>query len=492
MSYNTDLQSNNIDLQSILDTINALPEAGSGGGIELPTLSSPAEASEVFLGKQTINQSGEVQTGTFTIESELTEQDNLIAQLQSVVDGLPEAPNLQAKTVTPTTSSQTVTADSDYNGLSQVTVNAMPTATQATPTITVNNDGLIIASTVQAAGYVSSGTEIATKQLTTQAAQTIIPTTYDQTITSGKYLTGAQTIKGDPNLVASNIISGVSIFGVTGNGGNGGNGEGANLPELSNPANASEVFLNKEVIDSSGNKMIGTFTIEQELAEQEQLLIDLEAALENKASGGGSDNGIAKAMIERNGAAITSLPNDLTMIGPSAFADMYDLALTSLPDGIKYISDGAFSGCENLRLTSLPSALEDIGGYVFSGCPNVVLTSLPSELKNIGDGLFWCREDLESITLPNKLETISYAAFEYCTNLTAINIPASVINISMEAFACSGLQAVTFEGTPEYIEESAFDGCENLNIINVPWGEDEVSGAPWGAENATINYNYGN
>ena len=29
MSYKTDLQSNNIDLQEILNTINSLPEAGS-------------------------------------------------------------------------------------------------------------------------------------------------------------------------------------------------------------------------------------------------------------------------------------------------------------------------------------------------------------------------------------------------------------------------------------------------------------------------------
>lgn len=34
MSYNTDLQNNNIELQAILDTINALPEAS--GGLEIP------------------------------------------------------------------------------------------------------------------------------------------------------------------------------------------------------------------------------------------------------------------------------------------------------------------------------------------------------------------------------------------------------------------------------------------------------------------------
>lgn len=49
-----------------------------------------------------------------------------------------------------------------------------------------------------------------------QAAQTITPGTADKTIASGRYLTGTQTIKGDANLLAGNIKSGVSIFGVAG------------------------------------------------------------------------------------------------------------------------------------------------------------------------------------------------------------------------------------------------------------------------------------
>ena len=50
----------------------------------------------------------------------------------------------------------------------------------------------------------------------TKAATTIIPGTSDQTIASGVYLAGAQTIKGDANLIADNIKSGTSIFGITG------------------------------------------------------------------------------------------------------------------------------------------------------------------------------------------------------------------------------------------------------------------------------------
>ena len=51
---------------------------------------------------------------------------------------------------------------------------------------------------------------------TAKSAETYTPTTSNQTISAGYYLTGTQTIKGDSNLVSGNIKSGVSIFGVSG------------------------------------------------------------------------------------------------------------------------------------------------------------------------------------------------------------------------------------------------------------------------------------
>lgn len=48
------------------------------------------------------------------------------------------------------------------------------------------------------------------------AAQTITPGASNQIIAAGKYLSGDQTIKGDANLIAANIMSGVKIFGITG------------------------------------------------------------------------------------------------------------------------------------------------------------------------------------------------------------------------------------------------------------------------------------
>ena len=108
----------------------------------------------------------------------------------------------------------------------------IPTVTQATPSISVSTAGKITASATQSAGYVNSGTKNATKQLTTQAAQTITPGTSDKTIASGRYLVGTQTIKGDANLVAGNIKSGVSIFGVAGTYEGSGSGGYATIDEI--------------------------------------------------------------------------------------------------------------------------------------------------------------------------------------------------------------------------------------------------------------------
>ena len=58
--------------------------------------------------------------------------------------------------------------------------------------------------------------KLVTGSIKRKEAQTYIPGTTDQTISSGQYLNGDQIVKGDVHLVASNIKSGISLFGVAG------------------------------------------------------------------------------------------------------------------------------------------------------------------------------------------------------------------------------------------------------------------------------------
>ena len=131
-------------------------------------------------------------------------------------------------------SGDTITAPAGYYASSASKAVASGSATTpattitANPSISVSSGGLITASVsasqsvtpTVSAGYVSSGTAGTvsvsgsnTSQLTTQAAQTIHPSTTDQTIASGKYLTGAQTVKSVllTNLSAGNIKKDVVV-----------------------------------------------------------------------------------------------------------------------------------------------------------------------------------------------------------------------------------------------------------------------------------------
>ena len=136
-----------------------------------------------------------------------------VTEYASASVNVPE-PVMQSKSISPSTSIQIVTADSGYDGLGDVTVDAMPTGTLGTPTVNAST-GVVTAS-VATSGYLdTSATK--TLQLTTKSSATITPGTTDQTIAAGQYLTGTQTIKGDTNLIPRNIISGKSIFGVSGN-----------------------------------------------------------------------------------------------------------------------------------------------------------------------------------------------------------------------------------------------------------------------------------
>ena len=94
--------------------------------------------------------------------------------------------------------------------------------------------------------------------VSSKSEQTYLPTTKDQTIQSGQYLSGNQTIKGDVNLLAENIKEGVKIFNVEGT-----HSGASELTEAN--VIASDIKSGKIAYINNGEKITGNaYTVEEQ------------------------------------------------------------------------------------------------------------------------------------------------------------------------------------------------------------------------------------
>ena len=95
-----------------------------------------------------------------------------------------------------------------------ITINGVTGAVNVVDT-TISSNGAVAANIRYGYKCYVNGV-LVTGTATEKAAATITPTTTDQTIASGVITTGVQTIKGDADLIARNIVSTANIFGVQG------------------------------------------------------------------------------------------------------------------------------------------------------------------------------------------------------------------------------------------------------------------------------------
>nr|DAQ37302.1 MAG TPA: tail protein [Caudoviricetes sp.] len=341
---------------TLLTQLGSILANKAAGGVDLPTLQNPGDADKLLAGYQLIDQSGQAITGTI--------------------------PSKAASDLT--ASGATVTVPAGYYP-AQVS-KSVATATQATPSVTVDSGGKITATASQAAGYVAAGTKSATKQLTVQAAKTWTPGTSNQTLASGRYLTGTQTIKGDANLKAANIVKGVSIFGVTGTAETGGGGGGSD-------------------------------------ADLDALIADTITSVTSQATSVRD-----RAFSSCTSVVSINLPAAKT-IGKWAFMQCAKLATVNLPEATT-LESSAFSSCPALTSVTIPkvTSLPSQGLY---NCTALQKIDLPA-VTSISDSVFMMDSKLTAVILRSAtLVTLSNKSAFSSSGISAgtgyIYVPSSLV-----------------------------------------------------------------
>ena len=190
-------------------------------------------ATNIKAGTKVGNQNGAngFVTGTFTSDANAT-AGNILNGKTAYVNGAKVTGNIPSKaaaTFTPSTSNQTISAgqylsgaqtilgDADLisaNILSGKNIFGIP----GKSTVVDVSDTTILSNAEVLSPRYFYGTNGAKYQGTmpSKAAATITPSTSNQTISAGQYLSGTQTIAGDADLIPANILSGKNIFGVAG------------------------------------------------------------------------------------------------------------------------------------------------------------------------------------------------------------------------------------------------------------------------------------
>ena len=292
------------------------------------------------------------------------------------------------------------------------------TVTQATPTVTINTaNGLITATATQTAGYVAAGSKSGTKQLAFKAATTITPGTTNQTaVAANTYVGGAITVKGDANLVASNIVSGKSIFGVVGTATTGGGGD----------TSIEDGLVTRTLTTYTNNRVtsIGVYAFGH--------CSSLTSVSFPKVTSIGSD-----AFHSCSNLTSVSFPVT-TSIGTYAFGYCTNLTSVSFPVTTS-IGNNAFYRCSKLMNVSFPAATS-IGDYAFGNCTNLTSVSFPVT-TSIGTYAFYSCSKLMNVSFPVATNIGSFA-FGHCTNLTSVSFPVAT-NIGNAAFRyCTYLASI--------------------------------------------------
>lgn len=366
----------------------------------------------------------------------------------------------QSKTITPTKSVQTLVPDPGYTGMSQVTVQSIPSSYIIPEgTLSISSNG-----TFNVSSYASVEVNLPHYEVYRSIA-------LEQKINSS-----------DPGV--SEYCNTVSTIGTWGWGGRKFWGE-FNFPNLSSIDNyglawaytnldtsptgmysysatfnfldsrlktlKNGTFYNNKVITSVSSPYITTIET-YAFYRATVRSVNLPALTEIKSYGfqQGRLNGTL------------SFPN-LTTIGGQAFAQCGSLTGTLSFPKASNISAGAFAFCYNITGINFPS-LVSVPSSCFANCSKLTTISLPN-VTFLGSGAFSNCLSLISVNL-STVTQMAMSCFYSCTNLQDVSLP-NVTSIGQGGFQqCWALSSIVLNAS--IMGGYMFNNCSNLQYVSLP------------------------
>lgn len=179
------------------------------------------------------------------------------------------------------------------------------------------------------------------------------------------------------------------------------------------------------------------------------------------------------------------ISNKLEDTGTTAFSNCKLLSGIVIPDKVPRINTDLFGYCYSLTEIIIPKNVTKIDG-AFKYCSSLVNVVIPNSVTKIGDNAtFDSCYSLTNIILPKSLVTLS-VSFNYCYSLKSIVIPESIGRIP--GFRdCYSLTSITLPENATTMSNYAFTNCHSLLNINLPENITSISSSSFSACHSLLN-----
>jgi hypothetical protein len=161
-------------------------------------------------------------------------------------------------------------------------------------------------------------------------------------------------------------------------------------------------------------------------------------------------------------------------------------SLTEVYIDSDYIAQAMFNGAYTVERVTIGPHVTEIHAQAFPSVPALTSITIPSNVTRINNQAFVGCTALETAVI-NISGDILQSAFAGCTSLANITLGEGVTEILDNAFSSSVATTIDIPSTVTSMSTSALAGGA-FKTINVHQEEGTLSGAPWGATDATVNW----